>query len=97
MGDHVGVAPARRRGGAPRSRSASRDGRLHRDAEVRRLAREDRVAAPGPQLQVREVAPRVQHRDARHAHQREGEHEPERQRVVDRRDEQHQHREARSV
>ena len=59
-------------------------------AEMRGVAGEDRVAPAGPQLQVREVAPGVQHRHAAHRGEEEGEEEAERQRVVDGGEEEHQ-------
>src|SRR5213075_513867 len=48
-------------------------------------------------LQVREVAPCVQHRDARHAHEQEGELVTERQVVIDRADEEQQQHEGEEI
>jgi hypothetical protein len=95
-GDDVGVdrfiAPA-----PDRDREARLRRRLDAHVEARRLAREHRVAAARPQPQVREVAPRVQHRHARHAGEQEREHESEGQRVVDRGQQQDQHGEGEGV
>src|SRR6185437_15729986 len=75
---------------AQADRETRERGRLDRDREGRGVAREDRIATPGANAQVREVAPGVQQSDRGHAAEQEGEQEAEREAVVDRREQEQQ-------
>ncbi|MBK6981195.1 MAG: hypothetical protein IPH30_06655 [Betaproteobacteria bacterium] len=96
MGAHVGVRGVLAAAPDGDGEALARR-RLDHHAEVHRVAREDRIAAPGPQFQVREVPPGVQHGHAAHGREEKRQEKSERERVVDRREEQHQQHEAEQV
>src|SRR5688500_20216704 len=73
-------------------RPVERGAAVEIEPELRRLAGEHRLRAPGADGDAREVARGVHHAGEAEAGEQEGEREAERERVVDRADEEHDER-----